>query len=511
MLAELVNRLLVVLALVIIPVGFSNAQESPENPCDSPYRIYFGNGIANTETDWVNSLDQIHSMIGDQYHGMPVTYANAINPSKGILVDLRVVFAQKISEDPSLTWSILVSVYLGLTSGLDASVVSSTQVAISDVERNAEQVLIQQYQSQVQGSYVDPQVVQYVGSFTDDIVNHARRVLLVGHSQGTLYANSAYSVLYQNPAIKPNNFEVVGVAEIANSVAGGGAYVTSDNDVYVSALRTMIQPAVLPANVDIPFHTSDIAGHSFLNSYVNADYSSRSAVQTMIRGAMSTLEEPSSSYDYKVQLDVMRWATDAAATDYGSVWPTRFCDLNSPVCVYGIPATYHYLRDAAGNAYDPDVSPSFNGVAAAALTRLVPFAPEANDPDSALSRLVTAMWPRLTAVDFCQGVDGCADQSTWSSGSWDYDPQMNISPMPPSHAYDDFDLTSWYPIATFPTPEEVETTKLLGPLATSIAELQGKVSYESGIDSVLDYSAYGLGYFVVSSQRLRICKNLQTS
>ncbi|CAJ0813396.1 hypothetical protein [Ralstonia flaminis] len=57
-----------------------------ETKCESRYRIYFGNGIRNTPQDWEASKDELAAMIGARFNGVPVSYANAINPTGDLLM-----------------------------------------------------------------------------------------------------------------------------------------------------------------------------------------------------------------------------------------------------------------------------------------------------------------------------------------------------------------------------------------------------------------------------------------
>lgn len=102
-----------------------------------------------------------------------------------------------------------------------------------------------------------------------------RKVLLVGHSQGTFYANEIYNYLLAHGEPK-GSLSVYNLATPASFVAGGGNYLTSENDKIVNAVRDAAakigasQP--LPANISIPLSPEETAkpfgGHSFSNVYL---------------------------------------------------------------------------------------------------------------------------------------------------------------------------------------------------------------------------------------------------
>ncbi|MDO8560606.1 MAG: lamin tail domain-containing protein [bacterium] len=109
-----------------------------------------------------------------------------------------------------------------------------------------------------------------------------RKILLVGHSQGTFYANKIHDYLLANGEEKG----AVGIYNVAtpdSSVAGyenvpsQGAYLTSQNDKVINAVRAVAlkvgakQP--LPANIDIALTPQEAAdpngGHSFSGVYLS--------------------------------------------------------------------------------------------------------------------------------------------------------------------------------------------------------------------------------------------------
>lgn len=108
-----------------------------------------------------------------------------------------------------------------------------------------------------------------------------RKLLLVGHSQGSFYANDMYGYLLEHGSPKA----AVGVYQVgspASSVAGGGRYLTSSNDAVINAARLVVTNAaqglvplaaantiakkeILPANITL---SSANYGHSFSTTYL---------------------------------------------------------------------------------------------------------------------------------------------------------------------------------------------------------------------------------------------------
>ena len=87
-----------------------------------------------------------------------------------------------------------------------------------------------------------------------------RKILLVGHSQGTFYTNEIYNYLTTHGEPK-ESVGVYNIATPASFVSGDGAYLTSKNDKVISAIRDTAlrfganQP--LSANITIPLASEE--------------------------------------------------------------------------------------------------------------------------------------------------------------------------------------------------------------------------------------------------------------
>lgn len=187
---------------IISPVA---AQENAY--CESRFRIMFGNGILNDEEDWYNSSQALRAMIGDTFNEVPITYGLARNPSDVFLLDLYQVFQQKISEDPSLSWEAFFRVFLGITDILTAGFVSFVQAVIANVTSKNAQQLVQKYQNQY--DYADMDMVLQAAEVKESIRADGKRVLVLAHSQGGLYANATHRLVYADPQINRKSFGVV--------------------------------------------------------------------------------------------------------------------------------------------------------------------------------------------------------------------------------------------------------------------------------------------------------------
>lgn len=83
-------------------------------------------------------------------------------------------------------------------------------------------------------------------------LNEGKKVVLVAHAEGTLYANKVYNLL---TATQKQSVSLVYVAPTANTMADGRTnYITNPSDIVILGMRSIALltgsfPAPLPANV----------------------------------------------------------------------------------------------------------------------------------------------------------------------------------------------------------------------------------------------------------------------
>lgn len=96
-----------------------------------------------------------------------------------------------------------------------------------------------------------------------------RKILLVGHSQGAVYANKVYEYLVTH-GVPKEDVAVYAVATPESYVAGGGKYITyALDDVILGLPLAQFKP--LPANAnftDLSPNAKQASGHSFIDTYL---------------------------------------------------------------------------------------------------------------------------------------------------------------------------------------------------------------------------------------------------
>src|SRR3989344_5056975 len=105
-----------------------------------------------------------------------------------------------------------------------------------------------------------------------------RKILLVGHSQGTFYTNSIYRYLLE-VGVPEGSMAIYNLASPDSYVEGAGTYLTSANDKLIRKVRDWAggagARAPLPDNIRIPLppgeEADDYGGHHFASSYLNQE------------------------------------------------------------------------------------------------------------------------------------------------------------------------------------------------------------------------------------------------
>lgn len=148
--------------------------------------------------------------------------------------------------------------------------------------------------------------------FKDILINlhsqlKTQKLLLVGYSQGTFYANEVYNYLIEN-GISPRSAAVYNIATPASYVAGEGQYLTSATDKVISLARdiarTLKIKEPLPPNINIPLSSKEAAdkygGHSFQDVYLaNASQRIISEIQQSLANLQSIKISAQSSGNQK--------------------------------------------------------------------------------------------------------------------------------------------------------------------------------------------------------------------
>ncbi|MFH1521795.1 MAG: putative metal-binding motif-containing protein, partial [archaeon] len=111
---------------------------------------------------------------------------------------------------------------------------------------------------------LDEDLQKHVLLYKEELAK-GRRVIVVSHSQGNFYANSAYDF------VDSEDFSIVAVGTPASLVEGDGEYTTLVNDAIINAVR-IVSSSTLPANTSNSINTEG-TNHSFIENYLSGDVS----------------------------------------------------------------------------------------------------------------------------------------------------------------------------------------------------------------------------------------------
>lgn len=138
-------------------------------------------------------------------------------------------------------------------------------------------------------------------------LNHGKRIILISHSQGNLYANMALRELRPKYT---KNIGMIGLGNVAGYKYSNTFYYTSHDDAVVNLFRA--QPYnILPGNIK-NYTTWGILGersdfHNFYKGYFREKIPSRAKVDEKIHYYLKTLEQPKPIFQLGALMVTLTW------------------------------------------------------------------------------------------------------------------------------------------------------------------------------------------------------------
>ncbi len=211
--------------------------------CQGAYVIFFANGIDNNPGEAKQSMDLLERQYG---HTAPdgglITYQPAYASSVSAACDLYEVYLQKKQASDNI------SEFRRFLAGLATAIISpELSLAVATFRAACFTDIKAQLSSE---GYTDDDLAQQIadvgGVLTD---GSGRKIVIVAHSQGNLYANRVFNELRIDGALA-----IVGVASPADEVVdhrGDDTYETSTSDVVINTLR-LVSPNTLDGTFSFP-------------------------------------------------------------------------------------------------------------------------------------------------------------------------------------------------------------------------------------------------------------------
>ncbi|ULA62918.1 MAG: conserved exported protein of unknown function [Nitrospira sp.] len=272
-------------AALVLGATPSWGQFSPQAACQSEAAprtaIYYVNGVTTTLDEArlnggkleLEFLTRLPSMTPASLRSSCYLFFLNYNPTSGAVKDFTEAGQQRLGIDPSDMWRRLESF-----ASLGPTMVSLLQGPMTQA-------------NQIDQAAVQRHAAAYRAQMTAPL---CRRVVVVPHSQGNLYANAAYDAAVGAspvPAPAVGALKIVGVATPDTAVKGNGRYRTSTGDLLIGAINVVL-PSTLDANTNWglnPILTSFTplysGGHSFMG-YLSFD-DSRNQILGDIQSSLS--------------------------------------------------------------------------------------------------------------------------------------------------------------------------------------------------------------------------------
>jgi hypothetical protein len=266
--------------------------------CLNGTAIVYGNGIFNDERDARKSKNELTAKLhaypqASQYLAEFEFYL-AYADNGGATGPLSLSGLQQLLEFSRQRQAAVDSAFWRWLGGLavapewfktmmnDLAVATNASAYIKDVD----------LQLQLNGDPANPNQPGY-----RPLLNQGKRVVIVAHSQGNFYANMVYDGLQWSGGLTTNSLGIVAVASPDSRVAGGGPYLTLNEDYIIRPI-----PGALP--VTPPLGSSDnirelgaatwanaAMGHDFVQWYLAGTFS-RDIILNNIVMTISKLQYP---------------------------------------------------------------------------------------------------------------------------------------------------------------------------------------------------------------------------
>lgn len=254
---------LVVAGLLVSSSGFAQTPSCP----DLRGRPFFVNGIDNSRRKATDSKDVLQNELEVALGRGCIQVELAYNQNEPYFLDIYEAAEQLKIDNPTfwLLWNFLAPV----------------NIPFSDL-------IFQTMLDLVQGSYVNNENLEEHLKAYRTLINQGLKVVLVGHSQGNLYANAGYRVLKEELGARVDSkIAVISVATPASFVEGNGPYTTLEED------RIHEVTGALSANITNGFLCFDFFGcHNFIRSYLFGPASGPRIISQIINAIPTVVQPP---------------------------------------------------------------------------------------------------------------------------------------------------------------------------------------------------------------------------
>lgn len=259
---------------------------------DSLATIFFLNGVLTTFKEALDDADALAFVLGLQLS--PEVSRNmraglAYNRSYGFVGDLWEAVEQRLDSDSEQFYRFLAAI----DPMPDFMQAAFTSIA-SHINHDA--------------LLSNPNALAHLVLFQGEILE-GRKVIVVSHSQGNLFANR----IFQN--LSADEQESLGIVAVANPdsvvrnsgrIPGGASqYTTLTTDVVIRAI-----PGSMRANTPGSFLLRDPLGHGFEGSYLKPNSASRQNIVSFVNSTYASLRQPPETANRGVVTVTLNWGAE---------------------------------------------------------------------------------------------------------------------------------------------------------------------------------------------------------
>jgi hypothetical protein len=232
--------------------------------------VYFVNGVWNTEKaamTGVGALEEAYTQYLKSQYGLErFEFKLSYNYHQNEWGDLKEVFWQKMKEteyDDDFIYGYFISLLAGTVNPISKILlIIQDSINLFAIDADTE-------------AFEQDNLNEMISDYTNDIAND-KRLILIAHSQGNLYANQSIRILREQLPEWERYIKMIGVA--SPSAVTNDPYMTACDDFVIGKLREHSSYNVLNCNINnepngVDFR--DWANHEFIRSYLDKRLSSR--------------------------------------------------------------------------------------------------------------------------------------------------------------------------------------------------------------------------------------------
>lgn len=274
---------------------------SAKNICTGRgYVLAFFNGVNNTKFEAEVSELQLLDRTGDSYKNEPIEGELMYNQTQGLALDLAETFMQKAQESDGsgymarhfeLYWEALLGQvnkegsWWERIRGLLSSDTVFNNFGIS-LTNELDRAIIGDLSTLLANPPTEADYAEH-NTRLDALTQEQKKIMMVAHSQGNLFANHAYD--YITPKVGTDAVKLVHIAPASAKLHGD--YELADIDLVIKGLG-LLGYTVPPANTEIPYSIADIQGHSLVDTYLDRSRPGNAKTVAMMMTALDKLQPP---------------------------------------------------------------------------------------------------------------------------------------------------------------------------------------------------------------------------